>query len=214
MMKRISIWEETAKQSVTFDQYRGDTKSEVVIIGGGISGITAAMILSKAGKQVVLLEARQIGLGTTGYSTGNLYVTVDEHLSALKKKWNSDVMKEVVASRTAALNFIEQTITSNKIDCDFVKTSFNYFAEELDDHAEKFIQEELDALMEAGLSPRILENCGLPFNTRRCLSVDGQAQFNPLKYVRSIASSLTGKCRIYENSQMIKVDEDKKTVYT
>jgi glycine/D-amino acid oxidase-like deaminating enzyme len=56
----------------------------VVIIGGGITGITSALFLSKAGKKVVVLEAAEIGLGTTGYSTGNLYASLDSLFLRLK----------------------------------------------------------------------------------------------------------------------------------
>src|SRR5438552_4044709 len=109
-MKTISIWENTVKVGTHYPSLDGDKEADVVIIGGGITGITAAMLLSDAGKKVILLEALQIGLGTTGNSTGNLYVTVDEHLSVIKKRWNADVMKEVVNSRTSALDLIEQNI--------------------------------------------------------------------------------------------------------
>ncbi|HEY8219077.1 MAG TPA: FAD-binding oxidoreductase, partial [Methylobacter sp.] len=85
--KTVSIWEGTAKKGSAFPALTGDKEADVVIIGGGITGLTAAMLLSEAGKKVVLLEAWQIGLGTTGNSTGNLYNTVAEYLSVIKKKW-------------------------------------------------------------------------------------------------------------------------------
>ena len=75
--KTVSIWESTAKKGSAFSPLTDDKVADVVIIGGGITGLTAAMRLSEAGKKVVLLEAWQIGFGTTGNSTGNLYITVD-----------------------------------------------------------------------------------------------------------------------------------------
>src|SRR5215211_961800 len=106
-MKTKSIWEETAANTTNFPELEGTHNADVVIIGGGITGLTAAMLLSDAGKDVILVEALSIGLGTTGNSTGNLYSTVDEHLSEIKKKWNADVMRAVVQSRTAALSLIK-----------------------------------------------------------------------------------------------------------
>src|SRR5688572_29018975 len=104
-MKTISIWESTS-EGTGFPTLYGDKEADVVVIGGGITGLTTAMLLSDAGKKVILLEALKIGLGTTGNSTGNLYVTVDEHLSAIQKRWNKSVMKNVVQSRSSALNLI------------------------------------------------------------------------------------------------------------
>src|SRR4051812_34311427 len=74
-----SIWEGTATSPQNFAAFEVDAHAAVVINGGGISGITAALLLSNAGKKVTLLESHRIGLGTTGNSTGNLYVTVDLH---------------------------------------------------------------------------------------------------------------------------------------
>jgi glycine/D-amino acid oxidase-like deaminating enzyme/nitrite reductase/ring-hydroxylating ferredoxin subunit len=213
-MKTISIWESTAGQIINYSSLQGDKEADVVIIGGGITGLTAAMLLSEGGKKVVLLEAMRIGLGTTGNSTGNLYVTVDEHLSVIKKKWSSDVMKAVVHSRSAALNLIEQTINRFSIECDFYKTSFNYFAEELNDDAENFIREEYKALTEAGLNPKLSTDPGLPFAVKKAISVDGQAQFHPYKYAVQLAKNISANCEIYENSRVEDFDEESGIVKT
>jgi glycine/D-amino acid oxidase-like deaminating enzyme/nitrite reductase/ring-hydroxylating ferredoxin subunit len=215
MIRPISIWESTAAEPIrSFQALEGDITADVVIIGGGITGLTAAMLLSKTGKKVVLLEAHQIGLGTTGNSTGNLYVTVDEHLSVIKKKWGKEIMKEVVESRTAALNLIEATIQQYNLHCDFIRIPFTYFAEELNKDIENFIKDETDALAEAGIDSTVAANPGLPFPATRSFSVQGQAQFNPLKYVRGIASKIFAECEIYENSQVIDLDDKEGLVKT
>lgn len=58
-----------------FSKLNRDIEVDVAIIGGGITGVTAAWILAKAGKKVAVLEARKIGRGATAFSTGNLYET-------------------------------------------------------------------------------------------------------------------------------------------
>jgi len=213
-MKTASIWENTAKAAMMYPVLSGDKEADVVIIGGGITGLTATMLLSDAGKKVIVLEALQIGLGTTGNSTGNLYVTVDEHLSVIKRKWSSDVMKAVVKSRSAALDLIEQTIKRFNIECDFYRTSFNFFAESLNEDIEDFIKDEYEALTEAGLDPKLSENPGMPFEVKKAISVDGQAQFHPLKYIIQLAQNISAKCEIYENSQMEDFDEANGVVKT
>lgn len=214
MKTTTSIWEGTAEGNITFPAFGGNVKADVVIIGGGITGVTAAMLLGNAGKKVILLEAQQIGLGTTGNSTGNLYVTVDEHLSVIRKKWSADTMKALVQSRQAAINFIEQNVSRYSIDCNFLRTSFNYFAENLDDEIENFLKEEQEALLECGLHPQLTENIGMPFGVKKMLTVSGQAQFHPLKYVRKLAAAIKDKCFIYENSAVIDFDEKEGTVKT
>jgi glycine/D-amino acid oxidase-like deaminating enzyme/nitrite reductase/ring-hydroxylating ferredoxin subunit len=194
---------------------KGDTEADVVIVGGGITGITLAMLLSQSGKNVTVLEAHRIGHGTTGNSTGNLYVTVDEHLSGIKSKWDSKVMKAVVEARSAALEFIRKTVQARRIDCGFTVGPFNYFAETTDDKIEEFFKKEYEALEEAGLRPEFTDNPGLPFEVRKTLRLPGQAQFHPLEYVQAIAADINGKnCAIYENSAVMSYDEDEGIVRT
>jgi len=212
--KTVSIWEGTAKKGSAFPPLTGDKEADVVIIGGGITGLTAAMLLSEAGKKVVLLEAWQIGLGTTGNSTGNLYITVDEYLSVIKNKWGKDVMQAVAHSRAEAINFIEATINKHNIDCDFYRTSFNLFVERSDQSIESFLEEELEALTETGAEASIGGNPGLPFEATQSLTLKGQAQFHPLKYVRALAEQLKDSCEIHENSQVVDFDEDQGIVKT
>jgi glycine/D-amino acid oxidase-like deaminating enzyme/nitrite reductase/ring-hydroxylating ferredoxin subunit len=214
MKKTISIWEGTAKEGSAFSSLTGHKEADVVIIGGGITGLTSAMLLSEAGKKVVLLEALQIGLGTTGNSTGNLYITVDTYLSGIKKKWGADVMKAVAQSRAEALNLIESNIDKYTLDCDFYRTSFNLFVEGLDKDIESFIEEEFEALTEAGAKVSINSNPGLPFVVTKSLTLEGQAQFHPLKYVRGLAEKLKDNCEIHENSQVIDFDEEARIVKT
>ncbi len=213
-LQKKSIWEATTAASISFSVFEGNEETDIVIVGGGITGITAAMLLSNAGKKVILLEANTIGHGTTGHSTGNLYVTVDEHLSTIRKKWNSDVMKAVVQSRMAAIDFIKSTIHHNDIDCDFGNRPFTLFVERNTSETDEFMQKEFDAFWEAGLNPSILNDAGLPYKTVNALRIEGQAQFHPLKYVQQLAKVISLQCKIYENSRVIDVDDDTGIVKT
>lgn len=202
----ISLWQATLSDTVSLPALTGGESADVVIIGGGISGVTTAMLLSLTGKKVILLEAKHIGFGTTGNSTGNLYSVVDEHLSDIKKKWNSDVMRALVHSRSSAIDLIEDTVKKYSIECEFSRYSFSYFAQRLNEESEKFIQDEYTALLEAGLKPVIVNELPLPFKIEKGLSAPGQAQFNPFKYVQEIAKNISPTCSIYENSPAIEID--------
>ena len=212
-MKKISIWEDTA-QTTSFKQFHGDAECEVVIIGGGITGLTAALLLSNLGKKVILLEAKRVGLGTTGNSTGNLYVTIDEHLSHLKKKWGEEVMKKIVASRKSALELIDAIVKRYNLDCDFRRVSFNYFAESLSTEIDTFIKEELECLKAAGVKASSAKISDLPFHVTNMLTVEDQAQFHPLKYVQQLAQAASARCEIFEDSAVIDLDDKEGVVRT
>jgi glycine/D-amino acid oxidase-like deaminating enzyme/nitrite reductase/ring-hydroxylating ferredoxin subunit len=213
-MKTISIWEDTANSAMDFKTFTGNSEADAVIIGGGITGLTSALLLSDMGMKVILLEARKVGMGTTGNSTGNLYVTVDEHLSTIRKKWNADVMKAVVTSRSEALNLIEVNVRRFNIDCDFYRTSFNYFSETGNKKEMDFMAAESEALTDAGLFTEISSRSDLPFGVKKSLSVSGQAQFHPLNYAIGLAAGLSARCEIFENSPVIDFNDKEGIVKT
>ncbi len=111
-----AVWSASAKPS-NYPSLSGDIEVDVAIIGGGITGISAAYLLAKEGQKVAVLEAKQVGMGTTGSSTGNLYASTDEHLHKIASKHNEETMKSVAASRKAAVDFIEQRIKDHGMDC-------------------------------------------------------------------------------------------------
>src|SRR5437868_10381058 len=128
-MSSISIWKDKAEET-SFAPLRNDITVDVAIVGGGITGLTAAYILSRAGKKVAVLEARRIGEGATASSTGNLYCTIGSPgLHNVKSKFNEQKIKEVVESRAAAVDFIEQRVNEFNIQCDFQRVLWNLFTE-------------------------------------------------------------------------------------
>ncbi|MCI8479028.1 MAG: FAD-binding oxidoreductase, partial [Oscillospiraceae bacterium] len=66
-----SIWTQTAKLPC-FDTLKGDRKTDVLIIGGGMAGILCAFLLSQAGASVLIVEADQICSGITKNTTAKI----------------------------------------------------------------------------------------------------------------------------------------------
>lgn len=200
----MSIWKDTAEESF-FAPLTGDLTVDVVIIGGGITGITTAYNLSRSGKKVAVLEARKIGEGDTGSSTGNLYSTIGSPgLHILKSRFNEERMTEVVQSRGAAVDFIEQRIQEFNIDCDFKRVPWCLFTE--DESEQSFLEKEKEAAEKAGLT--VSENIPFPLNIKYGFKVENQAQFNPLQYVVQFAKAIkSDNCNIYEHTKAIEFNE-------
>src|SRR6266481_9448671 len=73
-----SYWHETAGGAAThYGALQDDIEVDVAIVGGGITGLTAAAWLQQSGRRVVLLESDQIGSGTSGFTSGHLDATTD-----------------------------------------------------------------------------------------------------------------------------------------
>ena len=67
-----SIWLETAPDAPSFPHLDRNVRTSVAVIGGGIVGVTTALLLAEAGVPVVLIEANRIGHGVTGHTTGKV----------------------------------------------------------------------------------------------------------------------------------------------
>ena len=205
-MSSYSIWKDKAEE-VSFSPLREDMTVDVAIVGGGITGLTAAYILSRAGKKVAVLEARKIGEGSTGSSTGNLYCTIGSPgLHTIKSKFNEQKLKEVTESRAAAVDFIEERIREFNKDCDFRRVPWSLFTEEIS--GQSFVEKEKKAAEDAGLT--VIENGSFPLAVKSGFIVPSQAQFNPLQYVVSLAKNISSEnCRIFEFTKVDDVDEGK-----
>src|SRR5205814_5195562 len=104
-MDTVSLWRATAG-SPGFALLQSDTACDVLVIGGGITGLTTALLLAQQGRDVLVLEADEIGSGSTANSTGNLYVTVSDGLDAVLSRWGADVARAVVRERREAVDYI------------------------------------------------------------------------------------------------------------
>lgn len=197
-----ALWSESTGIN-NFPRLTGDIEVDVAIVGAGITGISAAYNLSKAGKNVVVLEAKQVGMGTTGSSTGNLYASIDEHLFSIESTHDVDTLKAVVASRLAAIDFIEQRVKEFNLNCDFKRVPFYLFTTPDTSAKSKQIEKEQDAAINAGLSLSKVAPLDFPFKVDKIVNIPDQAQFNPLKYVRQLATAIKGaNCRILENTEV------------
>lgn len=96
-----------------------DGRFDIVVIGAGITGLTAAYLLKKSGMSVCVLERDRIGSGDTGYTTAHLTYTTDLRLSALSKNFGKQTARLVWQGGAAAINTIERIIEFESIDCDF-----------------------------------------------------------------------------------------------
>ncbi|MGE0528695.1 MAG: FAD-dependent oxidoreductase [Bdellovibrionales bacterium] len=156
-----------------------------------------------------MIESDRIGMRTTGHSTGNLYSLVDQRLYGLAAKWGTDTAKEVVRSRTATINKIEEIVRKNAIDCAFEKVVFTYFSERGSRKGMRTLEKEAKAGADLGLDPQMRTASALPFATKAALEFGNQAQFHPLRYVRGICAALPPSVQVFENSPVLEIDPRK-----
>ncbi|HWI80858.1 FAD-dependent oxidoreductase [Ramlibacter sp.] len=203
-MDTTSIWRATAP-ATGGAPLESDLTTDVVVIGGGITGVTLALLLARAGRSVVLLEADTVGSGSTGNSTGNLYETVSEGLAAIARRWGADIARRVIEQRRAAIGFIEAHCAD--ADAGFRRCAHLLYA--LDEQQADQIGREFEVLANAGASVRRDQSvpAPLPKPVGEVVVLQNQAQFQPQAYVAHLAR-LAGEAgaRIHQQSRVIELD--------
>jgi glycine/D-amino acid oxidase-like deaminating enzyme/nitrite reductase/ring-hydroxylating ferredoxin subunit len=199
------VWKE--KQiGMSFPQLIGELEVEVTIVGGGITGLTAAIELVKAGHSVALIEGRQIGSGTTGLSSCHLTTDIDEEYRNVADSFGMETSMLVANSRISAIDYIERTVKEKNIACDFRRVPGYLYTEIPEDVST--LQEEFDAARNAGLMVQLSDSLPLPFKVNKVLRFENQAEFNAQQYVDGLSLNLhlIGGF-VFENSVVVSMNE-------
>lgn len=205
-----SIWK-AAAQKTNFPSLNENINTEIAIVGGGITGVTAAYLLARSGRKVVLLEAGAISGGTSGDSTGNLYAMVDKRLHHIQSKWDKETAAKVARSRGEAVNLVEELVNKYQIDCSFKRVPWYLFSET--EKKDETIKKEIEAAAHYGLSVEELHELPIPVKVSTAIKVEGQAQFNPAAFVRGLAEKIDStNCRIFENSEVYHIEKEEELV--
>ncbi|HEX8349426.1 MAG TPA: FAD-binding oxidoreductase, partial [Hymenobacter sp.] len=85
-----SSWFGTATPLPDFPALTQDIKADVVIVGAGIAGLTTAYLLTREGRNVVVLESGKLGSGETGRTTAHLSNALDDRYSTLEELFGED----------------------------------------------------------------------------------------------------------------------------
>jgi len=209
-MDTISLWEAISTRVTDYPELTNDIEVDVAIIGGGITGITAAAHLIKAGKKVAIIEAEKIGGVTTGYSTGNLYIPVQPFYQHILSKFNFETAKAIAQSRKFAIDYIESNIKEKGIACNFLRRPwYGYTA----NHERIALEKEVELFKKMDIPIEYTNELPLPFKFKKAVVMPNQARFNPLQYVISMADDLASKgCLIFENTRVLTIDEKDRCV--
>ncbi|MEO5590228.1 MAG: FAD-dependent oxidoreductase [Gemmatimonadaceae bacterium] len=167
-----------------------DLRAGACVIGAGISGLTTAYLLARAGHAVVVIDDGPIGGGETGRTTAHLTTALDDRYYKIERLHGRDGARLAAESHSAAIIRIESIASLEDIDCDFERVDGYLFLGEGDSH--KTLKRELRAAHRAGLADVELVDRAPPefWNSGPALRFPRQAQFHPLKYLNGLARAI------------------------
>jgi len=184
---------------------RDDVFVDVAIVGGGITGVTAALLLKLAGKKVALLEARRIGGGVTSGTTGHLTEVIDTRYGELSARFGPDRAALVAASSRVAIETIAELDARFETHARYERLPGFLYSERREER--DALGEEAEFMRRAGLSVSISQ-APLPLAIDTAIRIENQAQFHPLEYTLTLASQIPGDgSHVFENARAHNVDE-------
>jgi len=171
-------------EPLSFSKLSLDREVDVVIIGGGIAGVTIAYCLTKAGKNIALVEDGFIGSGETGRTTAHLVTALDDRYYDIERMFGKEKTRLVAQSHADAIDFIEDTVKKLNIDCDFKRLDGYLFLHPSDEVST--LQKEADAAASAGIDVNLIDEVPGIKNIYQGIRFSNQAEFHPLKYIKAL----------------------------
>jgi glycine/D-amino acid oxidase-like deaminating enzyme/nitrite reductase/ring-hydroxylating ferredoxin subunit len=208
-----NVWQTTTENRKSYPTLNQELEADVCIVGGGITGMTAAIELAKSGKKVIVLEAEKLAFGTTGSSSNHLSTQIDFSYRNVEKNFNGDIARIVASSRAEAIDRIEKNILDYKLNCDFKRID-GFLYTENEDNLET-LENEYDASLRSGLQVSKTHDAPLPFPVKLAVRYANQGAFNAIKYVTGLGRQVElYNGSIYENSRVLEFDKNTMTVRT
>ncbi len=121
MTRHEILWVDSAPSAKTYLNKQLPEKADVVVIGGGFTGTSAALQLAKGGARVVLLEAQWIGWGASSRNGGQALSCLHYPLTKLVKLHGRDLAHDMFQSSVEAANIVEQIIHDEGIECEHIR---------------------------------------------------------------------------------------------
>lgn len=205
-MKQESQW--TLGSMPAYPALSQDTDTTVLIIGGGITGLTAACLLSQEGKKVVLLEKHRLGSAETLHTTAHISYPSDLRLTDLEKHFGASHAQAVWEAGQAAAHEIVRLVREEKIDCGLQSVpAYLYAAEGSDLEKESgTLKQEAERAQELGFDTAFLSNC--PAAHRPALAFANLHKFHPMEYLKGLAEAATrAGAVIHEESEVTEFGE-------
>ena len=200
-----SLWQATSS-APSFEPLRNDLHVDVAVIGAGITGLTAALLLAERGRSVAVLEKETIAAGETGNNTAHLTVAVDARYHSLRRTYGLEEARLVAEGGLASIAKIAELVQRYSIDCRFQRVPGYLYTEKRKRVAE--LKGEAAAAREAGLDAQWTTDVPLPFPTRGAVLWPDQAQFHPGLYLSALASqAVKAGARIFERTLVTRIED-------
>lgn len=181
------------------------SRVDVAIVGGGIVGVTCALLLSRSGARVALLEADRIGGGATGNTTAKVTSNQGLVYDLLRSRVGDERTRAYGQANEAALAWMRELIRDEAIACDWRDRDAYTYTE--DEQRVSELEAEAEAAGALGLPADLVHEVPGPPEAVAAVRFTGQGEFHPRRYVLALADlAERAGCFMAEGTRVTGVD--------
>ncbi|HNW05027.1 MAG TPA: FAD-dependent oxidoreductase [Oscillospiraceae bacterium] len=201
----VSYWNKTA-QKERYPRLDRDLEADVLIVGGGITGISCAYCLAQRGRKPVVIEAGGLCDGTTGNTTGKITIQHDFIYGKITNLHGMDFARHYAESQAEALDFVRERVEQDKMNCQYAEdTAYLYASAEADLPP---LRKEYEIARELGIDAEYFEKPDFPPGSLGMLAFRHQAVLHPVRYVEALAKAAVEKgARICCDTKAVGVED-------
>lgn len=206
-MKKQSLWDNTYIMSQdSSGSIKNNTSVDVLIIGGGIAGMSTMMELRNSKRSIALIEKNTIGSGITSKTTGKITFQQGTIYSELWRQFDFFSAYLYYRSQKDAIEIIKNRVHKFQIDCDLEKADSYLFAEQ---EAEITKIKKEEAFYKKASIPFEQVEFPITYPTKYVVKVTNTYTFHPLKYLDALKQIILKKGhQIYEHTMAYSVTKD------
>lgn len=203
IMKNTSIWLDGVEKQ-KFSKLKKDLDVDVLIVGGGMTGISTAYHLSTGDLSVCLVEKNRLCEGVTSKTTGKLTYLQENIYSKLVNFHGVEKTKLYLESQKDAIKLVKGIVDANRIDCDLERVSSYVFSEDDDGSLEK----EINLLNSFGVNVKLTNVFPTGEDVNNAYYADDTYVFHPIKYLSKLVDICVDRgVSFYENTKVVSIDE-------
>lgn len=208
---QISLWQNTVADFKPNNNWEKDTVYDVLIVGGGITGLTTAITLLQEGKKCIVAEANNIGFGTSGGTTAHLNTLLDTPYSVIEKKFNEETAKMVARGSREAIDLIEGLINKYNIDCGFSYQTAYLYAEKQEETSQ--LDQIYEATAKAGVVASQAMSIPVPIPFEKAYRFEFQAQMHATRYLHGLAKAIEQEGGVILQQCLVNDIDNKECIY-
>ena len=211
-MKGTSYWIDTVPIKM-FPALNRDVAVDVLVIGAGITGVTTAYLLKKAGLTVALIERNHVAMIDTGHTTAHLTHVTDVRLRNLAENFGNDHAQAAWDAGASAIDTVEMIAEEEKLDCQFRRVP-GYLHAPMDGGSKNesdSLKQEAELANTLGFDATYLD--AIPHFNLPGVRFANQAKFHPRKYLAGLVETIPGQgSNVFEQSEAGEFDAEKRRV--